>query len=64
MQVGDTFKSNNGAGPMTARITRILETEVEMERYLGRGLPHIFRLPVWFLRDSKMCGWKPVAHRD
>lgn len=60
--LSDRFYSNNGAGPLTARILSVADNRVMMERWVGRtptprGRPVRFSLSVSFFR-SERCGWK------
>lgn len=58
----DRFYSNNGAGPLTARILCVADNRVMMERWRGRT-PISRRRPVRFDLSisyfmSERCGWK------
>ena len=53
----DIYISNNGKGPMKARIVCATDKEVTMERWRqGNGRRTRFILPIWFLKSPK-CGW-------
>lgn len=53
----DTFRSNNGTGPLLARVLFIDNGIATMERWRdgGRRITY-FELPGSFLR-SPLCGW-------
>ena len=56
----DRFRSNNGAGPYTARITHSINDRVYLERWLtkrGERDRKKFSLSIRFFQ-SKRCGWK------
>lgn len=59
--VGDTFRSNNGAGPWVATITHIRDGFAFMSRRRA-GHKEIFgtKLPLWFL-NCPACGWSRVG---
>ncbi len=55
---GDHFTSNNGSGPLLARITGIAQGVAYMERWKnGSTYKTAFTLPVRYLLSPR-CGWK------
>lgn len=53
----DVFVSNNGAGPLRARILCIADDVAQMERWPARGgRAFTFSLPVRYLVSTR-CGW-------
>lgn len=62
---GAEYASNNGRGPLVARIIRESEDgTVAMERWNPRA-KHSHRtwfvLDKWFLTQSATCGWKRIG---
>ena len=55
------FVSNNGAGPLAARILCVADGVAKMERWNKKRPVNRtrFTLPVWFL-SSPQCGWKSM----
>lgn len=64
--MNERFRSNNGKGPLIARIVSKTEDTLTMERWYEKR-PHSirvqFQLPAWFL-GSPTCGWMPVDAED
>ena len=61
--VGNEFISNNGNGPLHARVVAISEGTVTMQRWRGSAKkkyrePISFCLPRWFIETSPACGWR------
>jgi hypothetical protein len=60
------YRSNNGKGPMIARIVGVTETHLKMERWYEKR-PHSrrvpFELPISFL-DSPSCGWMLITAEE
>lgn len=64
LEVGTYFLSNDGAGPLSARLLWIAGDTARMKRWRGREYDKstkvvYFELPVRFL-SSKKCGWKQI----
>lgn len=56
----DRFRSNNGKGPLLARILYVEGDEVHMERWPECGGKRVqFALPLPFL-TSQNCGWAKI----
>lgn len=56
----DLYRSNNGAGPLTARILCATNTVVTMKRWRrSEDNAVVFKLPLRFLLSSN-CGWRKV----
>lgn len=56
----DRYRSNNGAGPLTARILRVVDGAATMERWHTDPRKAVrFELLVSFLQ-SERCGWKLI----
>jgi hypothetical protein len=56
-EVGDEFLSNHGAGPLTAKIVRIVGSTAIMRHTSDVQQEKEFELPLRFL-DSPACGWE------
>lgn len=58
------YRSNNGKGPMVARIIGVTNESVKMERWYEknpRSRRVSFELPISFL-DSPSCGWMLITN--
>lgn len=60
----DRYRSNGGAGPLTARILAVADGRVEMQRTQRAGGPFRvrFSLPLDYLASPR-CGWR-LAHSE
>lgn len=63
----DRYRSNGGTGPLTARITHVVDGQVHGLRWKGEREPvgtgrHsvLFSLPAEFFFESPSCGWRKV----
>jgi hypothetical protein len=59
----DRYLSNDGKGPLTARILCVTQDTVKLERWnKSRIRGHVrFELPLKFF-VSPRCGWKRIEH--
>lgn len=57
------YRSNDGKGPLTARMVDVTEENFVMERWSSRQTSRKtrFEIPIWFLLHSPRCGWRKVA---
>jgi hypothetical protein len=56
------YRSNDGKGPLLARMVDVTETAFVMEHWHPRkhSMKTKFELPIWFLLYSPSCGWKRI----
>lgn len=60
----DRYRSNDGAGPLTARILCVTNDEVLIERWHHRASKaKRFRLPLRFFLSPR-CGWRKAGKGD
>lgn len=57
------YRSNDGKGPLTARMVDVTEDSFVMERWSSRtpSRKTKFEIPIWFLLYSPRCEWRKVA---
>lgn len=62
--LSDRYISNNGDGPLTARILACTDKEITLERWKGKRSTK-FTLPLEFFLSSR-CGWEKhtPAHEE
>jgi hypothetical protein len=54
----DRYRSNNGVGPLLARILCVTDKTVKMERWPEKGAGRTrFELSIKFFRSPR-CGWR------
>lgn len=56
------YRSNDGKGPLIARMVDVTETDFVMERWhSGKTARKTkFEIPIWFLLYSPRCGWRRI----
>lgn len=65
MKIGDILYSNEGRGPLVAKVKAIGDGEVTLQRLDKFGVPigKPFRLTARFMR-SISCGWRASARKE